>query len=130
MTATFFGFNPPFIGGSQNVLSRQEDVRLIKNDILQLILTVPGERVMRPEFGTLARVTLFENDSDDTAIAMQADIRDKIDRFEPRVIVDSVEVTRNSDQQQYFVRIIATLRQNPQQEVIIEQFLDAPRTTQ
>jgi hypothetical protein len=51
----WFGFNPPFIGGQQKVMSRQEDLRLIKNDLLQLLLTVPGERVHRPTFGSPIR---------------------------------------------------------------------------
>ena len=56
----FYGFNPPFLGGNQNVLSRQEDVRLIQTDILQLLLTSPGQRVMRPNFGTSINYQLFD----------------------------------------------------------------------
>ena len=56
--ATYFGQNPPFVGGAEKVLSRQEDIRLIKNDILQLIMTSPGERVHRPNFGTAVRETI------------------------------------------------------------------------
>ena len=56
----YFGYNPPFFGGHQNVLSKQSGDRIIKNDLQQLILTNLGERVMRPEWGGNINRILFE----------------------------------------------------------------------
>ena len=124
MTATFFGYNPPFFGGSQNVLSRQEDDRLIKNDILQLLLTVPGERVMRPDFGVNLRNFVFEQLTQTDLISLQDSIEEEIAAQEPRVIVNSVELTPNADNNRLKVQIIVTLRKDPKKQLTIEQFID------
>ena len=124
MTATFFGYNPPFFGGSQNVLSRQEDDRLIKNDILQLLLTVPGERVMRPDFGVNLRNFVFEQLTQADLISLQDNIEEEITAQEPRVIVDSVELTPNADNNRLKIQIIVTIRKDPKRQLTIEQFID------
>ena len=124
MTATFFGYNPPFFGGSQNVLSRQEDDRLIKNDILQLLLTVPGDRVMRPDFGVNLRNFVFEQLTQIDLFSLQDEIREAITVQEPRVNVDSVELTRDDDNNRLSIRIIVTLRKDPKKQLTIEHFID------
>lgn len=97
MTATFFGFGPPFFGGAQGVLSRQEDERLIKNDLLQLLLTAPGERVFRPNFGTNIRPSLFEPMTDADIDALRTNIANQVDRFEPRVQLSDVVIEQDPD---------------------------------
>ena len=90
--ATYFGINPPFIGGQQNIFSTQTDVRLVKNDILQLLLTVPGERPYRPSFGTGIRLRVFDTLSDVDLSTMQQEIINAITSNDPRVILKSVSV--------------------------------------
>ena len=93
--ALFFGFNAPFFGGPSNVMSLQLDERLIKNDMLQLIMTAPGERIMRPTFGTAVRPSLFEGLDD----ASKRDIIDTIERqtlaHDDRVKLTEVSITDN-----------------------------------
>ncbi len=72
------------------MLSRQEDERLIKNDILQLILTVPGERVMRPTIGSYLRFILFENINRVTGLRARTEVFRAIGLWEPRVSVQDV----------------------------------------
>ena len=94
VASRWFGFNPPFLGGSQNVMSKQMDERLIKNDILQLLLTIPGERVMRPDFGTKLRLYPFELSDDNGELdELRSDIIDKIEQYEERVKVKDVVIT-------------------------------------
>ena len=97
--ADFFGFNPPFLGGNQNVLSRQEDVRLIQNDILQLLLTSPGQRVMRPDFGTLINFQLFDplDEEADGNDQLRDSIVTAIVIHEPRVTVREVNLIDNTE---------------------------------
>jgi len=56
----FIGFNPPFIGGSQKILSRQDDERLIRNDVLNNLLILPNELPFRPTYGVNLRNFVFE----------------------------------------------------------------------
>lgn len=119
----FFGYNPPFLGGPQNILSRQEDVRLIKNDILQLLLTVPGERVMRPEFGVQLRSFVFEQSTNADLSGLQMEITEKIATYEPRVVVDDVSLFRDDARNGLQVLVVVHLVNDPTKSLSIEQFI-------
>jgi uncharacterized protein len=59
---------------------------------IELILgTAPGERPMRPEFGCGVHDFVFDSIDASTVGKMEAAIRDALDRWEPRVIVQTVE---------------------------------------
>ena len=59
---------------------------------LELILgTAPGERPMRPEFGCGVHDFVFDSVDASTVGKMEEAIRDALDRWEPRVIVQTVE---------------------------------------
>ena len=123
MTAEIFGYNPPFIGGPQNVMSRQEDEQLIKNDLLQLLLTVPGERVMRPTFGVNLRDVVFEPNDTSTVSSLEQEIRSSIEEYEQRVIVDDVQVVTDIDNNGMTIKVYTTLRSNPLKQIDFEQFI-------
>jgi phage baseplate assembly protein W len=123
LKAQFWGYNPPFLGGPQNILSRQEDDRLIKNDILQLLLTVPGERVMRPDFGVPLRNFVFEHSIGSDLEILGADIVEALTRQEPRVTVDEVTVIPDDNRNGLQVRVVVRLKKDPTKELTIEQFI-------
>lgn len=107
--ARWFGINAPFLGGAQNVLSRQVDERLIRNDLLQLLLTAPGERVMRPLFGTRIREFLFDNAVDQDLQELRQDIRTQIESFERRVTVTDVLVQSDPDNNLLTIKVFGFL---------------------
>ncbi len=102
--ARWRGYNPPFmptlnpsvtgktIGNQSNILSRQEGIRLIKNDLLQLLMTTPGSRYMRPDFGTNLKSSLFEPLDQQLLSSIKSSISTAIAKFEQRVTV-TVNVT-------------------------------------
>jgi phage baseplate assembly protein W len=110
----YYGFNPPFIGGPSGVLSRQENDRLIKNDILQLLLTVPGERVMLPRFGTGLRATIFEQLDVATIELLRIDIATALSFYEPRISVQEIILQPDYDRHGLVVRIVYVLLTQPQ----------------
>ncbi len=118
--AKFYGYNPPFIGGLQNVMSRQEGDQIIKNDILQLLLTIPGERVMRPTFGVNLRNAVFENMTSTLISGLQSEIAEKITRFEPRVDVSSVTIVPNDITNLLTVKIEVSLKKDPSTSFVLE----------
>jgi len=93
----FYGFNSPFMGGKEKVLSRQVDEKLIRNDLLQLLLTAPGERVMRPDFGSPIRPFLFEQMTAADLSTLKDGIITAIEKFEPRVTVTDVTIESNDN---------------------------------
>jgi phage baseplate assembly protein W len=122
--ALFYGMNPPFIGGPQNILSRQEDEKLIKNDILQLLLTVPGERVNRPDFGTELRAFVFEPNSLNDLSVLESNIASAIERFETRVEILNLSITQQSDGHTIKVFIVTRLINNPNVEIVIDRLIE------
>ena len=59
---------------------------------IELILaTAPGERPMRPEFGCGVHDFVFDTIDANTVGKMELAIRDALDRWEPRVVVETVE---------------------------------------
>ena len=59
---------------------------------IELILaTAPGERPMRPEFGCGVHDFVFDSIDANTVGKMELAIRDALDRWEPRVVVETVE---------------------------------------
>jgi len=122
--ALFYGMNPPFIGGPQNILSRQEDEKLIKNDILQLLLTVPGERVNRPDFGTELRSFVFEPNSLNELSVLESNIASAIERFETRVEILNLSITQQSDGHTIKVFIVTRLINNPNVEIVIDRLIE------
>lgn len=98
----FFGHNAPYLqgrAGNLTVLPRQEDDRLIRNDLLQLLLTAPGERVMRPDWGSPIRTFVFGQMSDRDQERLKRDIKRAIDRHERRVRVTDIQVEFNDNNQ-------------------------------
>lgn len=94
--ARFFGFNLPFLNG-RTILPFQTDNRLVSNDILQLLLTVPGERVMRPTFGSPIKAMLFEGNTKETRDAIRNEIFKAIITNEKRVSLSLTDIQVTTD---------------------------------
>ena len=124
--ADFFGFNPPFLGGNQNVLSRQEDIRLIKNDVLQLLLTSPGQRVMRPNFGTSINFQLFDplDEEADGNDQLRDSIVSAIGEHEPRGKVQKVDLIDNTDRNLLEIIIQMTLSSDTSKTFSVTAFIN------
>lgn len=74
-----------------------QGTNLVIQDIEQLLLTVPGERINRPDFGCNLRTQIWEN-MDDAALEGAAAVEEALDRFEPRITVLNIdfELNRNT----------------------------------
>lgn len=111
--AKYIGFNPPFIGGLHGVLSPQTDARLVKNDLLQLLLTLPGERIYRPTFGTQLRAVVFDQMTQDDVDLLCADIQAAIVNNDERIIVNSISGQMEGDGLSLSLKINVSLTDNP-----------------
>jgi phage baseplate assembly protein W len=93
---TFFfrGFKFPFQSGSASFPATASDDELIKNSLIQIVLTQKGERIMRPDFGSRVLSFIFENNNDTLAEALRTDLAVSIAKYEPRVALRKIGVTR------------------------------------
>lgn len=60
---------------------------VLKDSIITILSTVPGERVMRPIFGSFLRLILFEPMTRATAFRARAEVFRSVRLWEPRVAV-------------------------------------------
>ena len=95
-----FQSNP--LTGDLIVLKNENAIaRSVKN----IVLTVPGEKPFDPRFGSRITDLLFENVDDITAINIETEIRNSIERYEPRVELTSVVVRADIDGNSFDVTI-------------------------
>lgn len=89
----FLGAPYPIVKTPRGLLATQEGLKQIRSDLLVLLLTNPGERVMLPEFGTPLRKLIFE--PNDQVVIQQATqmISDSIRKWEPRITVTEISVS-------------------------------------
>jgi phage baseplate assembly protein W len=60
-----------------------------------LIATVPGERVMRPDYGCLLYRVIFSPNDDTTAGLAIHYVRSALERWEPRIDIVSLDASRD-----------------------------------
>lgn len=82
---------PPRVGADGR-LSWSEGEANVRESIRLILLTEPGERLMREEFGCGLRRFLFEPNTVTTRQLIRERITKAIGRWEPRVTVDEVAV--------------------------------------
>jgi len=88
MATTYKGFST--LGTSKNF--RLTDFDLIKQDIFNHFNIRKGEKLMRPNFGTIIWNVLFEPFTEDLKSVITQDIR-AIAAYDPRVSFDNIIVT-------------------------------------
>jgi phage baseplate assembly protein W len=87
------GFPFPIYKNPLGFLYTQIGAKNLKSDLIQLILTNPGDRVMLPQYGTALRKYIFEQNTDTTKDAISAEISNSISTWEPRITVTAITVT-------------------------------------
>jgi len=66
-------------------------------NLKNLLLTAPGERVMDVNFGVGLRRFLFENNTPSSRVAIESRIYEQIDRYMPFVRITLLEVVHMED---------------------------------
>jgi len=82
---------PPQID-SRGELALTAEYNEIQQSIYVILGTAPGERVMRPEFGCYIHDYIFAPSNLVTAAAVQTVVRQALERWEPRIILKTVNV--------------------------------------
>ena len=92
-----YGTPYPIVQHPKGFLHTVRGIDAVKADLLILLLTNPGERVMLPTFGTPLRQLQFEpNDATLQAQAKQMIIK-AIQQWEPRIVINAINVLNGPD---------------------------------
>tara|TARA_R100001509_G_C4868759_1_gene215955 strand:+ start:45 stop:485 length:441 start_codon:yes stop_codon:yes gene_type:complete len=81
------------------------NIEAVKRSVRNLINTNFYERPFHPEIGSNVRSVLFEPVSPIVASVLERHVKDVVENFEPRAELIDVQVTDNSDANEYRVQI-------------------------
>ncbi len=94
------GFSDEFAGiglaprGGVDMVEAEASVR---QAIYLLLSTLPGERVMRPDYGCLIHTLLFAPNDDTTAGLAIHYVQRALNQWEPRIDILELDATRDAD---------------------------------
>lgn len=103
---------PPRVGADGR-LAWSEGEDNVRESIRLILMTEPGERLMREDFGCGLRKFLFEPNTVTTRELIRERVGKAIERWEPRVKVDDVTVEADTNNPRLvgitvFFRLVAT----------------------
>jgi phage baseplate assembly protein W len=112
--------------GTKDV-NKVTDVQAVKRSIRNLVLLNRFEKPFSPYiFGGVVE-TLFEPMTQVTGILLGKQIESVIGAYEPRALLQEVNVRENFDSNEYDVQIIFTMANNPAEQVELELMLERLR---
>ena len=100
------GVSFPFRIGPEGRIAWSSGEKNIREDIMVILMTELGERVMLPAFGGGLRSILFEPNNAATRSRIQSIIKTALAQWEPRIAVQSVSVEQDPNDLQ---SVIATI---------------------
>ena len=107
-SSTYIGFKLPFaLGTNQNVL-HTKTMDNIRDNLVNLIKTKPGERIFHPRLGIDINGLLFEQMSDDIeqfTITLREEVEAQVRRWMPFLSITSFEVDGTTDANTYKLKL-------------------------
>ena len=110
-----------------NDLVTVKDKAAIVQAITGLLLTRKGERPFQPELGCGIQNILFEPLDFGSAGIIRSEIRDVLNRYEPRISIDSIRCTPDELNNGYEVEMSYTIVGRDDAPVAVEFFLERTR---
>tara|TARA_Y100000816_G_scaffold224176_1_gene169064 strand:- start:25 stop:450 length:426 start_codon:yes stop_codon:yes gene_type:complete len=101
-------------------IAKLKDVEAVKRSVRNLILTNRFERPFHPEIGSDIRALLFENMTPTIQTLLTDRIRDVLETYEPRAVLNDVIVSGDMDKNQYGATIKFYVREVPGIQVVTE----------
>lgn len=86
----------------------EEGAEKVRQSILLILDTEPGERIMRPTFGCGLRRYLMKPNTTATRAMMQRDVQQALSTWEPRISLASVSVEPGDDPSLVLVHVAYT----------------------
>jgi phage baseplate assembly protein W len=86
-----------------------------KSNLINLLLTRKGERVMQPEFGTSIYSILFENVATDIKLILEEDIREAVRTWLSYILISSVDINtdRLDNENRIDISVTFSLKSDP-----------------
>lgn len=86
------------------------DYNALVNSVRNLFLTVPGQKILQPEFGINLRRFIFEPMTESITYDIKDEIYIGFKRWESRIVPVKINVTANYELNEYNVDLVVRLR--------------------
>lgn len=86
-------------------VSMSYDEQAVIRSVRNLLLTNYYERLFQPSLGSNVDAYLFEPSNSITAASLETEIRTTIENYEPRVIIDKIQVISIEDKNAFYVEL-------------------------
>jgi phage baseplate assembly protein W len=84
----------------------------VRQAIFIILNTIPGERVMRPEFGCQIHELIFAPANEETSAVAERYVTEALNRWEPRINLKRVTATPSQgDRGEILIEIVYALKQ-------------------
>jgi phage baseplate assembly protein W len=115
------GVSLPFNGGGvfNKTYSTQDQV---KSNLINLLLTYKGERILNPEFGADLPKLLFDPITDNIIKKIQDQIITNVNIYIPEIILTNIEVNPDIDRNTLYVMVEYQLKISGNKDKIIIDF--------
>jgi len=90
---------------NQREFNDLKDLAAIQNGISNIFSWIPGERILLPEFGNNIKSFLYEPITPFTAENIGNEIKNMLERWEPRVVIEEVFVQPYEDTNEYEITV-------------------------
>ena len=104
----YSGISYPLKPGRKGLFSVETDIKLIEGNIIQILGTRRGERVMLPLFGSRILDFIHEPLDHITCALLRFELIDAISMWEKRIIIDRRNTTITPYPQEF--KVVASLR--------------------
>jgi hypothetical protein len=115
----------------RNRLSMVGGDTAIRQSIRIIVFTVPGERVMRPDFGCLIHELIFDPANHETAITAERYVRDALEQWEPRIDLEEVQVEplqSEADGGMLVINVVYKLKDQPDPRSMVFPYYLSPES--
>ena len=115
------GVSIPFNGGGvfKSTFSTKDQ---IKSNLINLLLTYKGERVLNPQFGADLPRLLFEPINNETLLNIENQIVTSVSTYIPEITITNIEITPDTDKNTIYINIIYQLKLSGTTDNIIIDF--------
>ena len=104
----YSGISYPVKINKKRAFNTEDDIKLIEGNIIQILGTRKGERVMLPLFGSRILDYIHEPLDHITCALLRYELIDAVSRWEPRITIDRKNTSVTPYPEQF--RVMATLR--------------------
>ena len=89
----------------------------LKSNFLNLLLTVPGERINQPNYGVGLKRKLFENNLDESTLL--EDISNQTSFYMPEISLNSIKINQDIDEYKITIALEYSIADEPSDSIQI-----------